>query len=485
MKNLKLEKVRTLIANDKIDEAIKQMLAIASEINNTLYKDAISLSARFKKWDKRDSIIGDAEDKERNRIVDGLLRTVDNSEEEINQLILEAEEAEKEGNYRVAISNVERVLVIVEDESLRDYKVSLTENILEKAPVTTPKEDNFSFFWVFVTTSVLTSILPVIIYFQIKPNDFSIPYMLNLVFQISLLTCMVLYKIKPKVNVDKFIQDADDFIRGKFGNRIDYLKWFSERANESIKQFGKWWRYLGISFLGLYVLYYFQACVEGFGGKFLPINFEEYVDVVINGSEAFFLFVLYRIVTDDTVKASPDKNKMFDQDLNVQAEFGVLTIALFLFIVGNLIYSGTDNYGVFSLISRTISGALVAVGLCLVIGRLDSKFIEPRKWELWILYLYAAIQLLFTLFDPSLFKAALSKTGKTFGTDEDRAIIEYFGIVKMWVLYFILVLKGFFIYFVIKIHKNNELFYYLLLGSKLNDEIKHGKIKNKAVKTEE
>lgn len=148
MKNLKLEKVRTLIANDKIDEAIKQMLAIASEINNTLYKDAISLSARFKKWDKRDSIIGDAEDKERNRIVDGLLRTVDNSEEEINQLILEAEEAEKEGNYRVAISNVERVLVIVEDESLRDYKVSLTENILEKAPVTTPKEDNFSFFWV-------------------------------------------------------------------------------------------------------------------------------------------------------------------------------------------------------------------------------------------------------------------------------------------------------------------------------------------------
>lgn len=309
--------------------------------------------------------------------------------------------------------------------------------------------------------------------------------MLNLVFQISLLTCMVLYKIKPKVNVDKFIQDADDFIRGKFGNRIDYLKWFSERANESIKQFGKWWRYLGISFLGLYVLYYFQACVEGFGGKFLPVNFEEYVDVVINGSEAFFLFVLYRIITDDTVKASPDKNKMFDQDLNVQAEFGVLTITLFLFIVGNLIYSGNDNYGVFSLISRTISGALVAVGLCLVIGRLDSKFIEPRKWELWILYLYAAIQLLFTLFDPSLFKAALSKTGKTFGTDEDRAIIEYFGVVKMWVLYFILVLKGFFIYFVIKIHKNNELFYYLLLGSKLNDEIKHGKIKNKAVKTKE
>lgn len=484
MKNLQLERIRSLIAENKIKEAFKRMLAISSEINNELYKDIIGLSAQYRNWDSQETIGVGVKPEERNRIVNGLLKTIENSEIEINKLIKEAEEAEQKGDYHVAVANVEKVLIIVEDENLREYKASLTENILAKSPPVAPKVEKFSFFWAFVTTALLTCILPLFIYNR-NPDKLDIPYIINLVFQISLLACMVLYTIKPRINVNKFIQDADDFIREKFNNRIDYLKWFSERANESIKQFGVWWRLLGFSFLALYVLYYFQACVEGFGGAFLPENFEEYVDVFINGSEAFFLFVLYRIITDDTIKPSPEKEKIFDQDLNFQAELGVLVFALVLFIFGNLIYSDTDNYGVFSLISRTISGAVVAVGLCLVIGRLDSKFIEPERWELWLLYLYAAIQLLFTLFDPSLFKAALSKSGIIFSETANKAIVEYFQVVKMWVLYFILVLKGFFIYFVINIHRRNELFYYLLLGSKLNDEIKEGKKVNKSVLTKE
>lgn len=47
--------------------------------------------------------------------------------------------------------------------------------------------------------------------------------------------------------------------------------------------------------------------------------------------------------------------------------------------------------GVFFLISRIISGVLVVVGFCLVIGWLDSKFIEFVKWEFWILYFYVVI----------------------------------------------------------------------------------------------
>lgn len=482
MKNLQLEKIRNLISENKIKIAFKKMLAISSEINNDIYKDVIGLSAQYTNWDKQETNGVGAKPEERNRIVNGLIKTIEVSEIEISKLIEEAEDAEQKGNYHVAVANVERVLIIVEDETLRDYKVNLAENILAKSPPIAPKEEKFSFFWAFITTALLTCIFPILIYKR-NPNALDIPYIINLVLQISLLTCMVFYTIKPRVNVNKFLQQADDFIREKFNNRVDYLKWFSERANESIKQFGVWWRLLGFSFLALYVLYYFQVCVKGFGGIFLPPNFQEYVDVFINGSEAFFLFVLYRIITDDTIKPSPDKDKIFDQDLNIQAELGILAFALVLFILGNLTYYGTDNYGVFSLISRTISGAIVAVGLCLVIGRLDSKFIEPKKWELWLLYLYAAIQLLFTLFDPSLFKAALSKSGKIFTELENEAIKEYFHVVKIWVLYFILFLKGFFIYFVINIHRRNELFYYLLLGSKLNDEIKEGKKVNKSVLT--
>lgn len=134
--------------------------------------------------------------------------------------------------------------------------------------------------------------------------------------------------------------------------------------------------------------------------------------------------------------------------------------------------NGSDGlaYGIFSLTSRTISGALVAVCLGLIIGRLDSKFINPKKWELWLLYLYASIQLLFTLFDPELFKAAIARD---FTTVEKVAVESYFEFVKTIVLYFILFLKTFFIFFVIKIYKRDMLFEYFLLGSKLNDEIKN------------
>ena len=73
---------------------------------------------------------------------------------------------------------------------------------------------------------------------------------------------MVFYKIKPQIVVDDFIKKAPENIRNKFESKINDLKWFSERANEAIKQFGIWWRLLGFSYLSLYVLYYFYWILD-------------------------------------------------------------------------------------------------------------------------------------------------------------------------------------------------------------------------------
>ena len=299
---------------------------------------------------------------------------------------------------------------------------------------------------------------------------------------------MVFYKIKPQIVVDDFIKKSSERFRKKIGSKINDLKWFSERANEAIKQFGIWWRLLGFSYLSLYVLYYFYWILDisnnGFKGSdyyFLFDKADDFVDVIINGSEGFFLFILYRIVTENTLKPSPSRETFFEEDLNYQKELGIATVLLFAFFVISFVFIYTPeishNYDLFSLISRTISGTVVAIGLCLVIGRLDSKFVDPKEWELILLYSYAAIQLLFTLFDPTLILDVVRQINQTSVVSEENKefINSYVGNIKMIVLYFILFLKGYFIYFIINIHRKNELFYYFLLGSKLMTKLQRKK----------
>ena len=477
-----------------------------------MQKRALALSSRFEILKRRiqeDLDSQESIDRTRNKITLSLLEYVHECEIELNKNVEEASKAASEGDLHEAVFTIDKVFQVTKNNDLERYKFQLSKEIFHKSPSYKGKKDKSSFIWVFLITAMIASLLPAFIYKQhsVKASqsatsaqpltsamgilginignespadrrqsnedilpDYFITYMLNFVLQIALLMCMVWYRIKPKVEVDQFIKEAPPFYKEKFNNDIDF-KWFSERANESIKQFGRW---LGFSFLGLYVLYYVYECLERLGVK-LPAGYEEVTDVVVNGSEAFFLFILYRIITDDTIKPSTAKDKVFEPNLNHQAELGILVTMLFFYFLGILIFDQAPEKGVFFLISRTISGALVAVGLCLVIGRLDSKFIEPAKWELWILYLYAAIQLLFTLFDPVLVESAFSEPEQIFTEPVKKTLARYFDMVKMWVLYFILVLKGFFIYFVIKIHRKNYLFYYLLLGSKLNDEIKEGR----------
>ncbi|MVM31187.1 hypothetical protein GO755_14185 [Spirosoma sp. HMF4905] len=484
-----LHKVRGLIAENRIQEAIKQVISITGEVNIDLHDDIISLSAQFEYWNRQQPItINNSTTEERAIFIENLLKIVNKVELEIDNMVALSREYQNNKNYHGAIIIIDKLLLIVEDESLRDLKAELSDSIISRTTTVSQRKEDFSFFWTFLMSLLLFSI-PIGYFIIQDPTRFNLMYVLNIVLQISTLICMVLYPIIPRLVIDSFIKNADVYIRNKFDNRVDTLTWFSERANTSIWQFGKWWKRLGLSYLALYTLYYINWCVKMIYIDF-PDEFKNFTDVIVNGSEGFFLVVLYRIVTDDTIKPSSRIENTFEEDLNYQMELGVAVIALFIFTIGSFyIFINPKNieFGFFALISRTISGAVVSVGLCLFIGRLDSKFIEPKKWELWLLYLYAAIQLLFTLFDPALFKAVLGSDNiniigsnikinndlsKKIGESIINRSTAFIEAITIYVLYFILLLKVFFIYFIINIYRNNRLFYFFLLGSKLNDEIK-------------
>lgn len=492
MNKIKLEKIRELIGESKIDEAIDEFRVLASQLDGELYNISTILKSDYSDWNNKRIKGLNHTSEDINRIKNNLLDAVTISEEKLSRLADDADIARNEGDYHRAIDLINKILIIVDNKELRDIKLQLGENLFDDPSPTIPKIEKFSFIWTFITVTLISSLVPTFLYFNYlksKPTFlYQILYIINLIFQIALLMCMVLYKIKPLIVVDEFIKKAPENIRIKFESKINELKWFSERANEAIKQFGIWWRLLGLSYLSLYVLYYFYWILDvtynGFKNSQYHSFFDkadDFVDVIINGSEGFFLFILYRIVTENTLKPSPSRETFFEEDLNYQKELGIATVLLFAFFVISFVFIYTPdiyhNYGLFSLVSRTISGTVVSIGLCLVVGRLDSKFVDPKEWQLILLYSYAAIQLLFTLFDPTLILDVVRQINQTPVISEENLdfINSYVGNIKMIVLYCILFLKGYFIYFIINIHRKHELFYYFLLGSKLNDEIAKGR----------
>lgn len=289
---------------------------------------------------------------------------------------------------------------------------------------------------------------------------------------ITLALFMINLKLRPKILPEEFSNkySKDPLLTRFFTDNYELYKYYT-RATLAIGQFGNWWVGLGYSFLVLY-MYYFLALVGPLQNDRLSFlgDYQHLIDTCLNTIEAFFLMVIYSLLTDNTIKNIYYHNKKSGLHFikNVQYKKALVFI-LSLIVSYILLYFFHDYLGIeephFRLVSRVVSGLLVAICLSLIIGRLDSKFIDTKKWWLAVLYLYAAIQSMFVLFDIDIFK----ETQQT-----NLANVLKFYQIKVIVLYIILPLKLVFIYFILMVNKSNRLFYYFLLGSRINDFISKG-----------
>ncbi len=489
----KPHELKQLLSEGREDEVVNDLLAITAQVDSKLYNDVIGCSSRYQhltRQRRNDINAPEYEKVERNKIVGSLTEVIDILENKKTAFLKEAKDkstdAIEAGDYIVAKSILEKVKVLDENGDIQSRINELRNKITAKTQPFVRNEEKFPIIATIIFALLIFSLIPSIIYFIKFPDlykqgiqgpyleRFNFGYIVNLILHLTVLTFMVRYKIKPKINEENFseITKHSEYIRNKFNN-TDEIQWYTERANETIKQFSTWWQRLGWAFLSLYAVYYvswiIKNCNEGFDKMIKP--FEDWADVIANTSEGFFLYVLYAIVTKETLKPSVTKNQLFEDKLDYWNFLAILIAIAALFTAGSLglsLFGANQIYGVYALVSRALSAAFVAVGICLLIGRIDSKFIEPQNFELSLLYLYAATQMLFALFDVRLFEYA---------ADASSQKIEYFvGELKTYVLYAILALKVYFIYFIIKIDKHNELFIYFLLGSKLNHEMNQSKL---------
>ena len=131
MNKIKLEKIRELIGESKIDEAIDEFRVLASQLDGELYNISTILKSDYSDWNNKRIKGLNHTSEDINRIKNNLLDAVTISEEKLSRLADDADIARNEGDYHRAIDLINKILIIVDNKELRDIKLQLGENLFD------------------------------------------------------------------------------------------------------------------------------------------------------------------------------------------------------------------------------------------------------------------------------------------------------------------------------------------------------------------
>lgn len=159
----------------------------------------------------------------------------------------------------------------------------------------------------------------------------------------------------------------------------------SERASIAVEQFLQTWRKLWLFWFILYAGLSTEAMAIQLG-IFKNAWFWRPSLNFFNNLQTIALVICYIIVTKKTVDTSqPSRSLPWERWLGVLIL--VTVVELLALMLSNYIY-----IEFFPEFFRWFSGISASVALALVVGRLDSKFINPPTWTVVLMYLYVAIQ---------------------------------------------------------------------------------------------
>lgn len=505
-------KIQDLIANGELKTALVSARNLSKALGeDDLFNELTLLSSRYADYHRRfivNRLMGeDVAKTELNQITSGLISLTKSLDDKI-KIIINAltsfsqsrhEETKKE--ISVFLSNADAIDLILKERDvaslikekdvalIRSFQESIDSKLSSNTgqniePDSQGNRVNIDFRAIFLVASFVVLSLFAAYAFS-KGEDyqnmkglssdgtFSILLVTNYILHISIISYMILYAFKP-IDIDEYVsKKAPNFIKNRFNNNDITLKLFCTRANACVEQFGKWWKYLGCSFLMLYVNYYFIWYF-----KYLGLNdiekYEHIIDIVLNASESFFLIILYKILNEDTVEFEEKGSKYWLSEKISNWRRYLVTIALFAALCSISIFfayiNNRENAVLISFVFRALSSIAISITLCLVIGKLDSKFINAKAVDVTLLYAYAAVQLLFVFFDKNLIKE-LSEIVMDGGIANVDLIDQISKNLKIASLCLVLLLKYHFIQFALKCHSEGKLFNYFLLGSKFNNEI--------------
>lgn len=170
---------------------------------------------------------------------------------------------------------------------------------------------------------------------------------------------------------------------------------FFHRMDISLKQFYYSWIVVWGIWLLMYLLKFVFNLFDNFNLTFGALDSTaNIVENTLNLLNSFAMFFIYMVITFSTVKASTD-----DGDCK-QTHLGVV----FLFLIGTLCL-GADIVGLYTPFDyvnlqftiRLFIGIIASLSMMMVLGRLNSSYLDLPQRLILSLYVYAAIQMLYPL----------------------------------------------------------------------------------------
>ena len=166
---------------------------------------------------------------------------------------------------------------------------------------------------------------------------------------------------------------------------------FFHRMEVSIKQFYYSWIVVWCIWLLMYI---WKLLVPLMGdGEFLN-KFTCFMENILNLLNSFAMFFIYMVITFSTVKASTDDGNCKQMHIGVICLIVIGALCIGADLIG--LYTN-NNYANLQFAIRLIIGMIASLSMMVVLGRLNSSYLDIPQWLILSLYIYAAIQMLYPL----------------------------------------------------------------------------------------
>jgi len=337
-----------------------------------------------------------------------------------------------------------------------------------------PLKSSLNTKWAIILT-IITALSSVLGIFKFVYNfdldkvlsEYDVDKVLTILFYTNiilfLIICIWLILQKPPKQVFYNITKLHDF-SGSNNKEVSLLNFISKqkdlehrfkRANDSIAEFMKWFKFI---WLGWFLLYAVTFCfsLDGFNNLFEEKSVLTIKSVLINTTNnltSLFFFFCLLVLNEIAIRKNNDTYKV-----QIAPKWYLFFGLIIVFEIAlHAVFK--DNKEQISTAFAIISGLFAMISMSLLLGRLDSKLIDGLPMTvLVILFGYAGIQLFLPIF-----------------LEEGDGIF----INLIWIMYLALFCKIVLLIFIFWMIDTNRLFFYFLAVYRIHSNINNEWVKIK------
>lgn len=220
----------------------------------------------------------------------------------------------------------------------------------------------------------------------------------NTIFVLATLIVLISSNFLIKKNGEEKEERLCSYIRDNLGDNCRLLHNgehdFFHRMEVSIKQFYYSWIVVWCIWLLMYI---WKLFVPIMGDSEFSGRLSSFTENILNLLNSFAMFFIYMVITFSTVKASTDDGDCKQMHIGVICLIVIGALCIGTDFIGLYMQNINNNYISLQFAIRLVIGMIASLSMMVVLGRLNSSYLDIPQWLILSLYVYAAIQMLYPL----------------------------------------------------------------------------------------